>query len=399
MRQPAQPTSLLRALKGPPVMSLQEVKDLAKHKYANPVISLYMRLNPETVVPKEKAPLRIFHSLKTAAANRHQDLLSGLSRQQRQVLTDDINELEGFFAEYFVPEHLRSLIILKSGQQLNRVLRLPVGVTDKFVIDPDPYVLPLEAVLREQEKVLLVETTKEESIFTTYHFGYLQGVGRIQSFVPSDAVDASRPGKVQRHRLAHLQRHLKETAERTYRLWAEQGCDALVLMAETRILHMLEGVLHQSVKEQPISRIYNSPDADSRDRKDLIETGLRDRKAARETSAIAELDAYVPGDELISGLRNVIHVSNLFLVHKLFVSARIHHEGFVCEEHHYLALEGTECPFCGKRLLPVENVVDELVEIARLHGVGVTLVEYKQQLLAKYEGIAAVVYVRTNQAA
>jgi hypothetical protein len=41
-------------------------------------------------------------------------------------------------------------------------------------------------------------------------------------------------------------------------------------------------------------------------------------------------------------------------------------------------------------LLTAENVVDELVEIARLHGVEVMLVEQRRDLLARYEGVAAV---------
>jgi hypothetical protein len=38
-------------------------------------------------------------------------------------------------------------------------------------------------------------------------------------------------------------------------------------------------------------------------------------------------------------------------------------------------------------------VADEIVEIARLHGVNVTIVEYHQELMAKYDGVAAVTYV------
>jgi hypothetical protein len=47
----------------------------------------------------------------------------------------------------------------------------------------------------------------------------------------------------------------------------------------------------------------------------------------------------------------------------------------------------------GKKLLPVENVVDELVEIAGLHGVKVTVIEKRQDLLRKYGGIAEVQFL------
>jgi len=39
---------------------------------------------------------------------------------------------------------------------------------------------------------------------------------------------------------------------------------------------------------------------------------------------------------------------------------------------------------------PRQHVIDELVEIARLHGVEVMLVTYQQDLLGPYAGVAAV---------
>jgi predicted N-formylglutamate amidohydrolase len=47
--------------------------------------------------------------------------------------------------------------------------------------------------------------------------------------------------------------------------------------------------------------------------------------------------------------------------------------------------------------MPVENVIDEIVEIARMHGVNVTMIEYRQDLMSKYDGIAGVTYVPVNR--
>jgi hypothetical protein len=48
-----------------------------------------------------------------------------------------------------VPANLRSLIIFKSGETVNRIFRLPVRTADRLSIDVDPYILPLETVLEE----------------------------------------------------------------------------------------------------------------------------------------------------------------------------------------------------------------------------------------------------------
>jgi len=216
--------------------------------------------------------------------------------------------------------------------------------------------------------------------------------------MPTDRVDASVPGHAQRHRLTHLQWHLKATAQRAYRLYNQTACRVLVLMAEERICHMLEGFLHNSLRETIIRRIYGSPAADSHDRKELIESALREHKAAHEVYAIDELSNYKPVEEVISGLSRVIKACNLFLVRKLVVSQSLHQKGLVCKQHHYLSLEDAECPFCKSKLLPVENVVDEIIEIARLHGVSLTVVEHRQDLMAAYEGIAALLYSSLGEA-
>jgi hypothetical protein len=72
--------------------------------------------------------------------------------------------------------------------------------------------VPLEAVLETNERVLFVETSKEESRFDIYSLGILEDVDRIQSFVPSDSVDKGIPRHAQRHRLSQLKWHLKQTA-------------------------------------------------------------------------------------------------------------------------------------------------------------------------------------------
>jgi len=87
---------------------------------------------------------------------------------------------------------------------------------------------------------------------------------------------------------------------------------------------------------------------------------------------------------------------NLFVVRKLVISESLQEKGFVCRAHHYIALEEGECPFDGTKLLPVENVTDEIVEIARTHGVQLMAVERRQELLAKCQGIAGLLYPGTN---
>lgn len=395
-RSATQPASLFKSLTYSEVISSRDIRSLAEVTYKNPVISLYFHLSPEKLMPEQKGVLRFFRSLRKSAIEKRREFLDDLPRNQRQTVERDMEQIETFLSRYVVPSGMRSVVIFKSGKALNRVISLPLRTVDNLVVDPDPYILPLEAILEENDRVLGVEVSKGTSKLFVYLLGYIQEVDRIKSFVPKDSVDASIPGRVQRHRLTHLQRHLKLTARQCFRLYDEWSCRDLVLIGEERVSHLLEGFLHDTLKRRIIGRIYGSPSADIGNPKVLIESALRTYKAQREVEAIQELTDCNP-EVVASGLHDVIEVCNLFLVRKLFISDGLHHNGFVCREHHYVSLHETQCPYCRAVLMPVANVIDEIVEIARMHGVKVTMIEYRQELMSKYDEIAGVTYVPVNQ--
>jgi hypothetical protein len=391
------PRSLLRAMGAQNGISEDKIRALVETQYSDPVISLYVGLSPEKVAPEPKGLLRSFHSMKTHALEEHKDFIESLSKSQKATLQHDIQEIDAFLVDYFVPQHLRSLVIFRSGEKLNEVIGLLVPSKDAFKIDPDPYIAPLEAVLEEDEKVLFVESAKDDTKFLLYQLGSCQQIDRAKSFVPSDTVDRSIPHRAQEHRLEHLRTHLRQVASEIYHLYEQGSWDLLMLMAENRIAALLDEYLHESLKPKIIGRILDSPDADARDRKGLIENVVREYRANKEAKAIESLHDRKP-EELASSLRDVLNVLNLFLVRKVLVSENLHQKGFVCHEHHYLSLEGGNCPLDNSRLLAAENVVDEIIEVARLHGVELLIIKYRQDLLAEHAGIAAIHYAVPPQA-
>jgi hypothetical protein len=391
------PRSLLRAMGAQEGVSEDKLRSLVESEYTDPVISLYLALSPEKVTPEPKGLLRSFHSMKRHALEEHADYIESLSKSQKATLDHDIQEIEAFLADYFVPQHLRSLVIFRSGEKLNEVIGLLVPVNDGLKIDPDPYITPLEAVLEDDEKVLFVENAKQDTKFLLYQLGNCRQIDRSKAFVPSDTVDKTIPHHAQQHRLEHLRSHLRQVASEIYQLYDQGACDLIVIMAESRVAALLDEYLHESLKPKVIARILDAPDADPRDRKELIENALRDHRAEKEAKAIESLHNHRP-EELASSLRDVLNILNLFLVRKLLVSENLHQKGFACREHHYLSLEAGNCPFDNSKLLAAENVVDEIVEVARLHGVEVQIIKYRQDLLAEYAGIAAIHYVVPPQA-
>jgi hypothetical protein len=393
------PRNLLLAMAQQQRISGQWLREIVEQQYADPVVSLYLTMNAEKAAAGPNALLRAFHALKTRAHEERKDYLASLSRDQKLALQHDLDEIEKLLQDSFRPENLHSLIIFRSGEELNRVAKLLVPMTDALVLDPDPYVLPLEVVLEDKEAVLLVEAEKEESRFSIYQLGFLEQVEHIKSFFPTESVRKSDdPAHLQRYRLTHLEWHLKHTADIAYHLHTQRAYDSMIVLAENRISALLDEFLHDSVKQTIIGRIKNAPRAEPRDRKQLIETILQEHRAAKEAQVIQALSDYTPGLELLCSLRDVIHACNLFLVRRLVISEDLRQPGFVCRQHHYLALEDGNCPFDGAKLAPAENIVDEIIQFARLHGVDVLVVQQQRQSMGKYAGIAAVVYPSATQA-
>jgi hypothetical protein len=114
------------------------------------------------------------------------------------------------------------------------------------------------------------------------------------------------------------------------------------------------------------------------------------QRRQEEEAALDQLGFFQGHGRLAAGLEKVLDAANLFLMRSLFIDNELATPGYVCRDHHFLALKAGSCPFDGRALLPAESVVDELVEIARLHGVEVMLVMQRPDLLAPYQGAAAV---------
>ena len=373
-----------------PFINREDLKTIARQHYERPVITFYLNFSPERLVRADPPVfVSVFHSLRHQALEARKAHIETLPREQRLGLPDDLRDVEAFL-EGYQPSGARSLVVFKSGTRLNRVMPLPVRVADSLTIDTDPFVEPLEAIMEEQHRVLVVDLAKEKTTFFLYELGFEEQIHAIRSFVPSDTVDAGRPGKVQRHRLTHLQWHFKASAQAAERLFRERGCDFVALIGEETLVKEFEDYLAKSLRDHLVAELRWSPDDGPNRRRAALEEALAKQRKKEEEGALEELGFFQGHGRLAAGLETVLDAANLFMMRRLVLDNELASPGYVCRDHHFLSLKPGSCPFDGQALLTAENVVDELVEIARLHGVEVMLVEQRRDLLARYDGVAAV---------
>jgi len=159
---------------------------------------------------------------------------------------------------------------------------------------------------------------------------------------------------------------------------------------EETLVKEFEDYLAKSLHDHLIAELKWSPDDGPNQRRAALQEALAKQRKKEEEEVLGELGFFQGHGRLAAGLEKVLDAANLFLMRQLVLDNELARPGYVCRDHHFLSLNSGSCPFDGQPLLSAENVVDELVEIARLHGVDVMLVEQCRDLLARYDGAAAV---------
>jgi len=387
--------NLTAAFAARPFISRDELRHIGREHAEGPVISLYLNFAGERLVRDHPLFLTVFDSLRHGELEARKPYIESLPHAERLRVPEDLADVRAFL-EGFEPQGARAIVIFKQGAGLNRVMAIPVRVADSLTIDLDPYIQPLEAILEEQRRVLVVEISKERTAVSAYELGYEEPIGAIKGFAPNESADASEPDSVQRRRLTHRQWHLKASAQLADRLSREQGADGIALIGEERIASEFEEYLPKALQQRLVARLRLAPDASPNQRRAALEGALADVRKREEEAALGELGFYRGHGRLAAGLELVIDAANLFLMRQLFLDDRLAKAGYVCRNHHFLSLTAGPCPFDNQPLQPAENVIDELVEIARLHGVQVMLVAHRQDLLAPFDGIAAVLVTATS---
>lgn len=389
----ADPESLRRALEDQPYISAAELRELARAQQEGAVISLYLSLRPDRLLrgrDDRRVLVSVANSLLHQQRALRREFVDRLPHAQRLRLDQDLAEIEAFLEE-LEPRGARALSLFKSGSRLNRVMLLPVRTADAAAIDVDPYVEPLEVILEQNRPVLVVEISGEEGRLLIHQLGHEEEVDRIRSSVPSRRVDAGRPGKAQRHRLAQLYWHCRSVAEQARRVFEEHRCELLILVGEEWLLHQLESLLAPHLRAALVGRIKGKVLSVEQRRAEIEEILARHRRAL-EQAAVAELSELQSKGRLVSGLEAVLEAANFFSLRRLLVGRDLHRPGYLCREHHWLDLEAGTCPLCGRQLESSADVVDELIEYSRLHGVEVVVFEQAPELLSPHGGVAGVTY-------
>lgn len=390
-RSGAVPASLTQALATASVPSPAELRWLAEQVLSAPVVSCYLRFGPARA-GHPRAHLARLRSLVDTARERHARELAALPPWQRARTLADLEHLIQAVDE-LEPAGARALVAFRSGEALNVAYLIPVKPPgpDRVVIGPDAYLMPLAALLEEHPPILVVQVAKRDARVLVATFGRLDEVEHLTSFATGDRVDVARPGKIQRHRLTHLQWHLRDTAHAASVAYREHGCAGLVLVGDEPITAAFTEFLPTSLARAVIGRLPQPVSHAAL--AERVRTHVSERQRATETRWADELASLAAANRLVTGLAAVIDAVDQFIAARLALPAQAGPPGFLCPTaHHYLALQPGTCTYCDSPLITAEDAVDELVEMCLRYGIERNLFIESPELLEPYRGAAAVLY-------
>lgn len=356
-----------------------------------PVTSLYLLTDRKEVTLDQMVTQA--HSLLNAHAR---ELLSrSLPHAHRESVVTDFRKIREYVEQLPEATFKGLAIFACSGKNFWQVYTLPQRVKNALIVDSDPYIRPLVAILNQYHRLafLLVDRRRAQ-LFELFMGEIQEQTELISPDVPAKVRFAGWYGleekRVVRHIEQHIHEHFKRVAETLYQLYKTRQYDYFILSAQPHILPEFEKHLHTEIINRVIARLDVEPfslDINQVKEKALrIEREFMEERLARQVEEL--VTAAKKDHRAVVGLRETLKAANLKAIRTLYIVEDKKIRGRQCSHCGYLTLEAPKCPICQHSTRPVADFFDELVE-ATLHMNGEYFTVPAHNPLSEYEGVGA----------
>lgn len=284
----------------------------------------------------------------------------------------DLRRIEDWVRAGFDRGGTRGLAFFACGaHDLFEVVRLPVPVRDRVVVNHSAAVGQLEAILRDHEPIAVLLADRQRTRVLVFELGELTDVSELFEELPRDVDE---PGGRDRgtpdaHIGAHVHTHLRHAADVAWRVFQERPFAHLAIGAPDALAGELETMLHPYLRERLCGRVPVGVGASLGDVRAAAMTIEHEVDRRREAMAVARLrDALAAGGRAVAGLPAVLQALNERRVDRLLVSEGYVEEGWRCPTSGTLAAVGPISPVTGRRMDRVDDVVEDAIDVALQHG-------------------------------
>jgi peptide subunit release factor 1 (eRF1) len=308
---------------------------------------------------------------------RHQDVERELelllrrarhdSAREKSVL-QDLRRIEDYVRAGFDRSSTRGLAFFScAARDLWKVFPLPVPVHSRVVVNDQPAVGQLEAVVHDYERIGLLLVDRQRIRLFVFDLDGLAEQQELTDELPRgfDLRGEKERGTVEHHVDALMQQHVKRAADLAWAAYREHGFEHLALGGTDAVATAVESALHPYLVERLAGRVPLTVSAGLDEiaaAARRVELGLELR---READAVSRLRRAVGGGHRgATGLGPVLDALAARRVERLLVSRGYAEAGWRCAACPRLGHVGRSCPTCGREMHRVDDVVEEAVEDA-----------------------------------
>ena len=325
---------------------------------------------------------------------------ANLGKKKTESLSQDLDKISRFCKENLNSHKLAGLAIFSCGKdKFWEVFELPNPPRNRILMDQNPYVRPLSAILNEHRRICLLVFDRKEAKWYDLFMGEISLLDRIEGDVPSKVREGGWEGyeskRIERHIATHLHDYFKQMAKKTFTLFKANNFEWFFLGCNDEYGQEFRPLLHPYLQKRLKTRLRSKPgDPVNKILKEAstLEKKLKDQEEKQ------ILDSYISvlkkGGLAISGLKDTLRSLNQGGVQTLLITRYFSKPGLACPRCDFLFVDEIKCPSCLRKTELLMDVIDEAVESAMDKKTRVIHIDPPSKL-SRYGDIGALLRYKT----
>jgi peptide chain release factor subunit 1 len=333
------------------------------------------------------------HSYQTVFQDLVRQVSMSLDDARRSQFTTEVDRVTRWLEDN-APQGKSLAIFTCQPAGLWQAHPLPVGVRDRLVFQPRPYLEPLLDVLDEYERYAVALVDKEKARLFTVFLGAIEETQTFEDLVPGKH-DKGGPSQAnfQRHHETHVYWHLKRVTECLTETFRRRPFDRLILAGPEEATSELRRLLPRALAHRLVATIpaemFGAP-------AELLERTLEiERQIERsvEERLLGELfETADAGGRATFGAAQTLEALWLGKVQTLVIADGSQAKGSECPNCGRLEIGSLAvCPACAHAMVCVPDLIERAVERALDHAGSVEVLhgEAAKRLLEQGGGLGA----------
>ena len=325
---------------------------------------------------------------------------ANLGKKKTESLKQDLDKINRFCKANLNSHTPVVLAIFSCGKEkFWEVFELPSHPRNRILMDQDPYVRPLSAILNEHRRICLLVFDKREAKWFDMLMGEISLLDRLVGDVPSKVREGGWEGyeskRIERHIATHLHDYFKEMAKKTFALFKANNFEWLFLGCNDEYGQEFEPLLHPYLQKRLKAKLKSKP-ANSASR--ILKEASATEKKLKSQEEKQILSHYISvlrkGGLAVSGLKDTLRSLNRGGVQTLLITRYFSKSGKACPKCNLLYVDEIKCPSCQRKTEPLLDVIDEAVESAMVKKAQVKHIDPPSKL-SRYGDIGALLRFKT----